>query len=239
MKKTCIVYNNSIFQDFLQQEHRLLGFNFKNATFAKGAIRPRLKRMEGQKNTERLAGLVIKLAGAAIITALCWYFRSTLIYIVLAAVVSLICRPIARGMKKIRINGKSAPDWFIAIVSLLLFMLILVGIITQIVPVVSSIVQSVSENLQSSSLDASTPARWADKANLWIIDRFPKVGRDFRIQDALVNWAANAFDISSITSVVGSFASAIGSLGIGLFSVIFIGFFLSRMNLCSEESSEQ
>ncbi|MBO6249428.1 MAG: AI-2E family transporter, partial [Bacteroidales bacterium] len=45
---------------------------------------------------------------------------------------------------------------------------------------------------------------------------------------SLINWIKNAFDLSSITSVVGSVASALGSFAIGLFCVVFIGFFFIK-----------
>ena len=67
-----------------------------------------------------------------------------------------------------------------------------------------------------------------EKFNVWLIDRFPSLGRDFKAQVAVVNWIKDAFDISSVTSVVGSVASALGSFGIGLFSVVFIGFFFIK-----------
>ena len=67
-----------------------------------------------------------------------------------------------------------------------------------------------------------------DKLNIWLIDRFPTIGRDFKIQDALIGWLKNTFDLSSITSVVGSVASALGSFAIGLFCVVFIGFFFIK-----------
>lgn len=167
-------------------------------------------------------------AAAAIIIAFCWYFRSVLVYIILAAVVSLLARPVMKLLRKIKVKGKSAPDWLLAILSLILILGIFLGIVTQVIPVVSSIIQSVSGNLQTASFNASEIARWMDKLNIWLIDRFPTLGRDFKLQEALVTWLKNAFDMSSITSVVGSVASALGSFGVGLFSVVFIGFFFIK-----------
>ena len=66
--------------------------------------------MERQRPVDRLAELLIKLGVFAIIAALCWYFRSVLLYVILAFVVSLIGQPLVRLMKRIRIRGKSAPD---------------------------------------------------------------------------------------------------------------------------------
>ena len=43
--------------------------------------------MENEKNTEKLAGYLIKLGVLAAILALCWYFKNVLIYIIIAFVV--------------------------------------------------------------------------------------------------------------------------------------------------------
>ena len=184
--------------------------------------------MAEERSSDKLARYIMWGAAAAIIVAVCWYFRSVLIYIILAAVVSLLARPVMKLLRKIKVKGKSAPDWLLAILSLILILGIFLGIVTQVIPVVSSIIQSVSGNLQTASFNASEIARWMDKLNIWLIDRFPTLGRDFKLQEALVTWLKNAFDMSSITSVVGSVASALGSFGVGLFSVVFIGFFFIK-----------
>ena len=184
--------------------------------------------MEEERTTDKLARYIISIGAFAIIAGLCWYFRSVLIYIIAAFVISLIGQPVFRSLKDFRIKGHSAPDWLLSILSLILIIGIFLGIITQVIPVVSGIIQSVSSNLQTSSFNTSEIARWADKLNVWLIDRFPALGRDFKIQESIANSLKKVFDISSITSVVGSVASALGSFGIGLFCVVFISFFFIK-----------
>ena len=184
--------------------------------------------MSEERSTDKLARSIMWVAVAAVIIALCWYFRNVLIYIILAAVVSLLGRPIMKLLRKLKIKGRHTPDWLLAILTLILVLGLFLGIVTQVIPVVSSIIQSVSANLQTASFNTSEIARWIDKLNIWLIDRVPSLGRDFKIQETVVNWIKDAFDVSSITSVVGSVASALGSFGIGLFSVMFISFFFIK-----------
>ncbi len=184
--------------------------------------------MNEERSTDRLARYIIWTAAAAVTVTFCWFFRSVLVYIILAAVVSLLGRPIMKGLGHLRIKGGSMPDWTSAIISLLLILVIFMGIVTQIIPVVSSIISNVTVNLQSSSINSSEITVWFDRANVWLIDRIPALGRDFKVQEAVLEWIKDAFDIGSITSVVGSVASALGSFGIGLFSVMFIGFFFVK-----------
>lgn len=184
--------------------------------------------MNEERSTDKLARYIIWTAATAVTLAFCWYFRSVLVYIIMAAVVSLLGRPVMKCLRRLKIKGKSAPDWLLAIISILIILIIFLGIVTQIIPVFSSIITNVSTNLQSASFKASEITVWFDRFNVWLIDRIPSLGRDFKVQDAVVDWIRNAFDISSVTSVVGSVASALGSFGIGLFSVMFIGFFFVK-----------
>ena len=149
-------------------------------------------------------------------------------YIIVAAVVSLLGRPIMKLLRKARLKGKGLPEWLMSILTILLILGLFLGIITQIIPVVSSIIQTVSGNLQASSINASEITRWLEKANIWLIDRFPALGRDFKVQQAFGSWITNEFDVSSVTSVVGSVASILGSLAIGVFCVVFISFFFVK-----------
>ena len=184
--------------------------------------------MNEERSTDKLARYIIWTAIAAVVIALFWYFRSVLVNIILAAVVSLLGRPVMKGLKMIKIKGRSAPDWLLAIITLIALLGIILGIITQVIPVVSGIISSVSSNLQTTSFSTSEIALWLDKTNIWLIDRIPSLGRDFKIQGVTVEWIKGAFDLTSISSVVGSVASALGAFGIGLFSVMFIGFFFIK-----------
>ena len=109
--------------------------------------------MENERNTDKLAGYIIKLGGLAIILALCLYFKSVLVYIIVAFVVSLLGRPIMHLLRKIKIKGKHAPDWLLAILTLILIIGLLVLIVTQLVPLVSNIVRDASAIRESNPID--------------------------------------------------------------------------------------
>ena len=181
-----------------------------------------------ERSVDKLARYIMYLAGAAAVCAVCWYFRSVLVYIILAAVVSLIGRPVKHALARIRIKGKSLPDGLLAVLTLLLIVLFFLGIITQLIPVIYGIVQNISANMQAASYNAAGLSSMLDNLNLWLISTFPDLEQGFTIQDQITKFIKNAFDLSSVTSVVGSVASAIGSLGIGIFCVVFISFFFIK-----------
>ena len=138
--------------------------------------------MENERNTDKLAGYIIKLGGLAIIVALCLYFKNVLIYIIAAFVVSLIGRPVMKLLRRIKIKGKSAPDWLLAVLTIVVIIGFLVLIVTQMTPMVSSIVKDASA-IQTSTYFESNPI---DMLNEWIIGLFPNVGDDFDIAAVLL-----------------------------------------------------
>lgn len=180
--------------------------------------------MESERNTDKLAGYIIKLGGLAIVVALCLYFKNVLIYIVAAFVVSLIGRPVMKLLRRIKIKGKSAPDWLLAVLSIVVIIGFLALIVTQLIPMVSSIVKDASA-LQTSSYFESNPI---DKLNEWIIGLFPNVGPDFDIAAVLLGKVKELVDFSKVSGIVGSVASVVSSLFVALFSVVFISFFFLK-----------
>ena len=180
--------------------------------------------MENEKNTERLAGYLIKLGGLAIVLALCWYFSNVLIYIIVAFVVSLVGRPIMQLLRRIKIKGKSAPHWLLALLTLVVIILFLALIVTQMIPMVSNIVRDASA-IESYSYFESNPI---DKLNDWMIGLFPNLGHDFDITSILLEKVRELADFSKVSGIVGSVASVVTNAFVGLFAVMFISFFFIK-----------
>lgn len=176
--------------------------------------------------TEKLAKYTLAAVSIAIVGGLCWYFRSVLVYILLAVVVSLIGKPLMTLLQKITIKGRKAPDWILAAFTIILLMVIFTAVITMIVPVVSGIVKNISlTNIEDAARRVAIPL--AD-FNTFLISTFPKLGSDFRIEVVAVQELHKLFDPSAFSSMIGSAASLVTDLGIGIFSVVFISFFFIK-----------
>ena len=180
--------------------------------------------MEQERNIDRLARHIINLGSFAIIAALCWYFRSVLIYIIAAFVISLIGQPVFRALKQIRIKGRSAPDWLISVFTLVSIILLLALIVTQVIPIVSGIVRDAVAMNSSISFDRDM----IDRFNAWIISVFPDAGRDFDIISFTLGKLKDATSFSGVSSILGSVASTVAGIAVGVFSVIFISFFFIK-----------
>ena len=179
--------------------------------------------MEQERSIDRLARYLIIAATLAILAYLCWYFKSVLVYIIGAFVVSLIGQPVMRLLRKIRIRGKSAPDGLLAILTILLILGTLILVVTQVIPVVTGIVRDAAV-LNSVTADGNP----LDRVNDWIIGLFPGLGPDFNIITILMDKLREVTNLSNVTSVISSVTSFVTSFVVGLFSIVFISFFFVR-----------
>lgn len=180
--------------------------------------------MENERNTDRLAGYIIKLGGLALILASCYFFKNVLVYVIAAFVVSLIGRPIMLLLKKIRIRKRSLPDWLLAVLTIVLILALLALTVTQMIPMVSNIIRDASA-IQSSSYFESNPI---EKLNAWLIGMFPIIGNDFDITAVLLTQLKGVVDFGKVSGIVGSVASMVTSAFVALFSVVFISFFFLK-----------
>lgn len=181
--------------------------------------------MEQERNTDRLARILIGVGTFAVIAFLCWYFRSVIVYILAAFVISLIGQPIVRSLRQFRFRGKAAPAWLLSILTLVIIVLLLLLIMTRIIPIISSIVR------EAAAMDTSflTKGEFFANVNAWISQMFPDSGRDFDVvKYALSKLSDLVGDMGGITGILGSVASLIASIVVALFSIVFISFFFIK-----------
>ena len=181
--------------------------------------------MENERSIDRLARYIIILGTLAIAAVLCYFFSSVLAYILLAFVVSLIGQPVFKLLKKIKIKGKSAPDALLAVITLIIIFALLFLLILQVIPVVSGILRDASLMNTQETMDAHN---LINQANDWIIRVIPWVGEDFDGVQMLIQKLSEVLDLSDIPAILGSVASAVAGLAVGLFSVFFISFFFTK-----------
>ena len=179
--------------------------------------------MEQERSIDRLARYLIAAGFIAIAAFLCWYFRSVLVYIIAAFVVSLIGHPVKGLLERIRIRGKSAPSWLLSILTILIILGVLTLIITQAVPVVTRIVRNAA--VLNHSTVSGNPL---DRVNDWIIGLFPALGPDFDVIGLLVDKLREVTSVSNVTSIISSVTSAVSGFAVGLFAIVFISFFFIR-----------
>lgn len=179
-----------------------------------------------ERYVDKLAKYILLAAGLALIGGICWYFRNVIIYILIAVVISLISKPIMNLLKKVTIKGRRMPDWFLAAFTLIAVTAIIMAAITMIFPIVTSIIKGISvSSIEKAAGQISVPLA---SFNEMLSSVFPNLGTDFRIETATLTELQKMFDVTKVSSFIGTATSFLSSFGVGLFSVIFISFFFIK-----------
>lgn len=146
-----------------------------------------------------------------------YLLKTPITYLVIAAVVTLICRPLVKILKE---KLKFSPFWAtISVIFLLL--LVILGILGSFIPLLVS---------QWNNLSSIDFVKVQDKTNEFLVHFFNYFGIEVDVSDVLS--ITNLLDIQDVQVFINSFISLISDLGIGAFSVIFtVFFFLKDGNL--------
>ncbi len=141
--------------------------------------------------------------------------QSVIVYIAIAAVVSLIARPIIRFLRtKLKFKNTLA-----VVLTMFLFVLLLFGLGSLFVPLI--IKQGESLSLLNSQEFKSNVTEIYAQVNEYLL------ARGISLFDELKNLDFSA-GYKEIPNLLNSILSAFGSFTIGLFSVLFISFFLMK-----------
>ncbi|MBE6222617.1 MAG: AI-2E family transporter [Bacteroidales bacterium] len=181
--------------------------------------------MESKKNTEMLAGWIMNVAVLGLILGACWYFRSVLVYILAAFVMSLLGHPLMELMRKIKIRGKQLPDSLLAVITIIVILGVLSFTVTQIIPVVLHIVREASV---MNTQDVLPYNSIINQVNDGIRGIFPSLGPKFNVVTALLEQIRSVMSVTNVTSFLGSVASVTAGIAVGVFSIVFISFFFIK-----------
>lgn len=166
------------------------------------------------------------LIGLALLVAFLWYLRVIIYYILIAAVLSIIGRPLVEWLRRFRIRGRPMPSSIAAFLVLILFLAVVAGFISLFVPLVAEeirILSSIRVEEVVSSLRAPIEhlEQWIEKSGL-----APPEGVDLvsRIRDQF----ASLFQVEDIPDMVTSFFGKLGGIFITFFSIFFITYFFLK-----------
>jgi len=158
------------------------------------------------------------VAGILAVLYFLYLIKSVLIYVIIAAVLSLIARPIIKFLKK----KIKFPNTLAVVVTMTLFMLSLFGLIRLFVPLI------LKQGKNLSLLDTSEFKQDIEylfrQTNAYFLERGIDLLDQFKNLDILSNF-------KNIPDVLNTILGGIGSLSMALFSILFISFFFMKDNL--------
>lgn len=172
-----------------------------------------------------LGKYVLGIAVLAVIGFLCWYFSSIIAYVLIAAVISFIGKPIIFLLEKVDIRGVKLPNAVKAALALLILWAVFIFFFVTIIPLVTNEFQHLSNTSVEQIINKlETPLDDVGKTlkHYGIIDRNEDV-KGYITQN-LVSLVSGT-RIKSLFSVV---AGTISGIFVALFSITFISFFFLK-----------
>ena len=170
-------------------------------------------------NSKTLANGILRALGIIVGVFLFGYFlytiQSVIIYIIIAGVLSLIARPIILFLRR----KLKFPNTLAVVFSMLLMLGLLTGLIVMFIPLVAEQGKSLSL-LEVDDLQANIQEIFSQ-----ITAYFSSKGIDVLSELKNVDFAAQFKEIPNfLNAIIGT----IGSLSVGLFSILFISFFFMK-----------
>ncbi|MFM1808520.1 MAG: hypothetical protein RLZZ242_1245 [Bacteroidota bacterium] len=177
--------------------------------------------MTPQHLTKAIVQSALSLFGLAALAYSIYLIREVIVYLLLAAILSLIGKPIVTLLNQ----RLKLPNVAAVIATLLIQLVILFGLVALFVPMLFS------QGEQLSLLDVEELSNKAllaiDQMNQAIIERFPQLTGYIDFRELLTRWF-ESINLDFLPSLLEQIGGAFGSLSIGLFSVLFLTFFFLR-----------
>lgn len=155
------------------------------------------------------------ILGIAFLLYFLYAIQSVIVYIVIAAVISLIARPIIRFLRK----KLKFPNTLAVITTMFVLVSLLIGVIRMFVPLIIKQGESLSllqtDKLQQNLQDV------INQVNDYFVSHNVNLLSELKNVDFLSGFQA-------IPNILNYVASTLGSLSVGLFSVLFISFFFMK-----------
>jgi len=170
-------------------------------------------------NSKELSNGILRALAIILGITLLGYFlyeiQSVLVYILFAAVISLIARPLILFLKK----RLKFPNILSVITTMVVLVSLLIGVIRMFIPLIIKQGESLSL-LQTDTLQQNIQ-RVINHVNEYFLSKDINLLSELKNIDFLSGFQA-------IPNLLNSIAGTLGSLSIGLFSVLFISFFFMK-----------
>lgn len=169
---------------------------------------------------------VVGLSVAVLVGALLWYFRQTVVYILVSAVLAIVGRPLVGLLCKIKIKQFSLPRWLAAAITLVLLWLVIGGLLSLIVPLVAGKIYELSSlDLRSALEGVEAPLT---RLQSYISTIFVLPETHFSLSEVIVSTLRQFLNYDTVNAVVSSIINTGMSAVIVVFSVSFITFFFLK-----------
>ena len=174
----------------------------------------------------KLARYIIWISAAIIILFIAWYFSSILVYIIISAVLSMIGKPLVERFKTIRIGKFHITKSIAAGVTILILLSIFISFFLLIAPLFGKIISNFAQiDIDNITGKIAIPL---SNFNRTIINIFPAIGSDFKVENLVIQEISQMINTSTIASAFSSVTSLLINTILGVLVVLFITFFFLK-----------
>lgn len=176
----------------------------------------------------KLAKYIIIIAVTAIILFLAWYFSSILISILIAAVLSLIGKPIMNLLTSVKLGSLKINPAIAALITLIVLGSIALLFIIFITPLIGDLVREMSAvNPDEINQKLAIPLQ---RYNMMLHHMFPTMDRTITLETMIMDQIKPIFNFNIFTTAFSSVATFLIHFAVSAFTIVFVTFFFLKDN---------
>jgi predicted PurR-regulated permease PerM len=177
-----------------------------------------------KNNTNKWFSTVSLLLGIGILIFLGWYFSSIMAYIIISLILVLICSPFKQILKKIHYKKFKIGDGLASAISLTVIIGVLFGLFTLLFVPLTEQIKTITA-LESEHFDRFSQG--IGKVDN-LLKNYNILESDESLEEIIIASTLNYIREVNVSSAFNSVFGVIGGLFLGVFSVLFISFFLLK-----------
>ncbi len=155
-----------------------------------------------------------------------WFFTNIVAYILIAAVLSMIGRPLVNRLLKLHIKSFRFPRWLASLLTLAFMVFVIVMFFRIIIPLVGEQIDEIS-SIEVKTLSQNLEDPYAQIDN-WV-HSIPFQGTsEFSSKEFLSEKIVNLVKFDEISGLFNKIGSTLGGVLLGIFAVLFITFFFMK-----------
>ncbi|MEM9023578.1 MAG: AI-2E family transporter [Bacteroidota bacterium] len=166
------------------------------------------------------------LLASALLLWLLWYLRTVLGYVLIAAVLALIGRPIMKLLEKVRVRGRALPVSVSAVLTVTVLFGVVLGLLSLFIPLVAQearFIASIDVNAVAASLEEPMA-----ELDAWMAQYNMSLSHGELSGAYARERLASVLDVTKVSNVFSALIGALGNVFIALFSIVFITFFFLK-----------
>ena len=174
----------------------------------------------------KLAKYIIVIAICGAVLFLAWFFGSVLTNILIAAILSLIGKPVMKLLTSIKVGKYKVGNSIAAVITLLVLASVLTSLIVFIVPLFGKIVAEMgSIDFEALKLKLAVPLM---KYNILLHHMFPSMDPSITLESLIISQIKDVFSFSVFTDTFSSITSFLINFVVSAFTITFVTFFFLK-----------